>query len=57
MSKLNQPLSNEDIQAHLGSQQIKKYSELSHYKDLYELLALKKDYCIVLLESERNYGH
>ena len=33
-SKLQIPLSNEDIQAHLGSQQIEKYSDLKNYKDL-----------------------
>jgi len=57
MSKLQTPLSNEDIQTHLGSQQIQKYSDLKNYKNLYELLPNKRDYCIVLLESERNYGH
>ena len=57
MSKLQTPLSNEDLEQHLGSQQIQKYSDLKNYKDLYELLPLKKDYCIILLESERNFGH
>ena len=56
-SKLQIPLSNEDIQAHLGSQQIAKYSDLKNYKDLYELMPLKKDYKIILLEAEENRGH
>ena len=42
--KLQVPLSNEDIQTHLGSQQIAKYSDLKNNKNLYELLPLKKDY-------------
>ena len=33
MSKLQTPLSNEDIQTHLGSQQIQKYSDLKNYKN------------------------
>ena len=41
-SKLQIPLSNEDIKTHLGSQQIAKYSDLKNYKNLYELLPLKK---------------
>ena len=56
-SKLQIPLSNEDIQAHLGSQQIAKYSDLKNYKDLYHLMPLKKDYKIILLEAEENRGH
>ena len=55
--KLKVPLSNEDIQAHLGSQHIAKYSDLKNYKDLYELMPLKKDYKIILLEAEENRGH
>ena len=57
MSKLQTPLSNEDLEQHLGTQKIVKYSELSHYKDLYDLLPLKKDYCIILLEAQENRGH
>ena len=56
-SKLQIPLSNEDIQAHLGAQQIAKYSDLKNYKDLYHLMPLKKDYKIILLEAEENRGH
>ena len=57
MSKLQTPLSNEDLEQHLGSQQIVKYSELSRYKDLYHLMPKKVDYCIVLLEAQENRGH
>jgi len=55
--KMQVPLSNEDIQTHLGSQQIQKYSDLSQYKDLYHLMPKKVDYCIVLLEAQENRGH
>ena len=51
------PLSNEDLEQHLGSQQIQKYSNLSQYKDLYHLMPKKTDYCIVLLEAKENRGH
>lgn len=57
MNKLQIPLSNEDLEQHLGSQQIVKYADLKNYKSLYDLLPNKTDYCIVLLEAERNYGH
>jgi len=57
MSKLQIPLSNFDLEEHLGSQQIVKYADLKNYKNLYELMPKKVDYCIVLLEAERNFGH
>lgn len=57
MSKLQTPLSNEDLEHHLGSQKIVKYSDLKNYNSLYDLLPLKNDYCIILLEAEKNYGH
>ena len=57
MDKLQTPLSNFNLEEHLGSQQVVKYADLKNYNSMYELLPLKKDYCIILLESERNYGH
>jgi len=57
MNKLQTPLSNFDLEKHLGSQKIVKYSDLKNYKDLYELMPNKVDYCIVLLEAQRNIGH
>jgi hypothetical protein len=43
MNKLQVPLSNEDLEHHLGSQRIVKYADLKHYKNLYDLLPLKND--------------
>jgi len=57
MSKLQTPLSNFDLEQHLGSQRIVKYADLKNYKNLYELMPNKVDYCIVLLEAQKNYGH
>ena len=57
MSKLQTPLSNFDLEQHLGSQKIVKYADLKNYKDLYELMPNKVDYCIILLEAQKNYGH
>lgn len=36
---------------------ILKYSELSGYSNIYELLPSKKDFCIILTEEEKNTGH
>ena len=57
MDKLQTPLSNFDLEKHLGSQRIVKYADLKNYKNLYELMPNKVDYCIVLLEAQRNIGH
>lgn len=57
MSKLQIPLSNFDLEHHLGSQEIVKYSDLKKYKDLYELLPNKVDYKIILIEDSNNHGH
>ena len=53
-----EPLSAEDIRHILGNDiKILKYSELSKYSSIDDLLPKQRDYCIVLYELEENSGH
>ena len=52
------PLGDDDIRKILGNEtKIIKYSELSKFNDLDELLPNEKDYCIILYEHKLNEGH
>jgi hypothetical protein len=52
------PLSDDDIRTILGSDtKILKYSELSEYSNLNELLPRPIDFAIILYEHSRNSGH
>ena len=52
------PLGDDDIRHILGnSTKIIKYSELSTFNDLDELLPNENDYCIILYEHEPSSGH
>ena len=52
------PLGDDDIKRILGQDtKIIKYSELSKFNDLDELLQKEQDYCIVLYEQEPQSGH
>ena len=51
-------LSDTDIKNILGKQcKIIKYSELSKYSDLDQLLSKDKDYVVILIENSPNEGH
>jgi hypothetical protein len=52
------PLGDDDIRNILGSEtKVIRYSELSKFNNLGELLPNEKDYCIVLYEHEALSGH
>jgi hypothetical protein len=51
-------LSDSDIKKVLGRNcKIIKYSQLSKYSDLEQLLPKNKDYIVVLIENSPNVGH
>ena len=53
-----EPMSDEDIRKILGHDtKILKYSELSKYSSIDDLLQKQKDYCLILYELEENSGH
>jgi hypothetical protein len=52
------PLSDSDIKEYLGNDcKILKYSELSKYNSIDELLPNVKDFCVLLYENSPNSGH
>ena len=51
------PLSDQDIHRALPNTLIKKYSELSAYRTIYDLLPNKYDSMIIILEDRKNAGH
>ena len=59
-NELPKMVSDEDIQRYLGQgakAKTKKYSELANYNNINDLLPDDNDYCIILVESQRNSGH
>ena len=55
---IHRALSDGDLHAILGSDlKIIKYSQLSEYSNLSELLPKPLDYCIILYEEMSNSGH
>lgn len=57
---IQQPLSEDDLRSMLKNYQpvrVMKYSELSNYQNIQQLLPKMKDYVILLVEFERSYGH
>ena len=58
--KLGTMLSDQDMVRYLGAgveQKIIKYSDLKNYNNIDQLLPNDNDYCIILIESEKNSGH
>lgn len=51
------PLSDSDIKEYLPTANIIKYSELSKYPTLNDLLPEEKSYCFILYEDSPNKGH
>ena len=55
---IHRALSDSDIRRILGHDtKVIKYSELSHYDDLNQLLPKDTDYCIILYEDHVDHGH
>ena len=55
---IHKALSDTDIRRILGNDtKVIKYSELSHYDDLNQLLPKDTDYCIILYEDHVDHGH
>lgn len=55
--KITTPLTGEDLKKYLKDPKIIKYSELSEYNRIEDLLKEKKDYVILLVEQAINIGH
>jgi hypothetical protein len=51
------PIGDDKIRKYLPDARIFKYSELSNYNNIEELLPYNKSYFIILAESAPNYGH
>ena len=51
------PLSDEDLEHIIPGIKILKYSELSKYQDIDDVLPKPKDYCIIIYELAENSGH
>lgn len=51
------PISDAQIKKYLPDARIFKYSDLSKYNNIEELLSHDKSYFILLIESSPNYGH
>ena len=55
---IHRALSDSDLRRILGhNTKIMKYSELSKFNDLNELLPDDRDYCVILYEDALNHGH
>ena len=50
-------VTNFDILAIFKNCKIVKYADLDNYKDIYQLLPNRMDFCFILTESEHNSGH
>jgi len=57
--RIGLPMSNEDLEKYLSVKpdDVMKYSELSKYKKIEDLLPKDKDFQIVLIEDSYNSGH
>jgi hypothetical protein len=51
------PLSDDDIRGYLPNAMIIKYSELSRYPALHDVLPEVKSFCFILYEDSMNKGH
>jgi len=56
-SRISKPLTDGDIEKHTGLKEVLKYSELSKYKTIEDLLPTDKSYVIILIEDRLNSGH
>jgi hypothetical protein len=54
---IKSPMGDDDIKFYLPNAKIIKYSELSEYKNIDELLKHNKSYCFILFEQSINSGH
>lgn len=60
IEKMKEPLTNTDLEVFLGKSvqdHIVKYSELSNYNRINDLLPTNKSYKILLIETKLNSGH
>jgi hypothetical protein len=57
--RISEPMSNEDLEKYLAIKpnDVMKYSELSKYKTIEDLLPKDKDFQIILIEDTYNSGH
>jgi len=57
--RIEQPMSNEDLEKYLSvkPEDIIKYSELSNYHTIQQLLPKEDDFKIILIEEKQNFGH
>ena len=57
--RIEQPMSNEDLEKYLTvkPEDIIKYSELSNYHTIQQLLPKEDDFKIILIEEKQNFGH
>jgi len=57
--RIETPMSNEDLEKYLAirPEDIIKYSELSNYKTIQQLLPKDNDFRIILIEEKKNFGH
>lgn len=57
--RIREPMSNEDLEKYLSVKpdDIMKYSELSNYKTIEDLLPKDGDFQIILIEDKKNQGH
>jgi hypothetical protein len=54
---IEDPLGDDDIRTYLPNAKIIKYSELSKYGKIEDLLVNDKDFCVILYEDSPNKGH
>ena len=55
--ELSKMFSDSDFKRYFGDDKVIKYSDLSNYSNINELLPLDKDFRIILVESKYNEGH
>ena len=57
--RIETPMSNEDLEKYLAfkPEDIIKYSELSNYHTIQQLLPKEDDFKIILIEEKQNFGH
>jgi len=55
--RISKPLTDGDIERHTGIKEVIKYSELSTYKSIEDLLPEDKSAVIILIEDKLNSGH
>ena len=56
-TQLGKMFSDGDFKRYFGDDKVIKYSDLSNYSTINELLPLEKDFRVILVESKYNEGH